>query len=267
MWGRGCEQRRQGLCSHWAHIPVWGDRETNTQRIWCNTKCHEEEVSRIKEVGSNGDAVISSESLSPDDVWAHTGVQPCGYPEEEVSTLGNNCDEKKWHFIQSLGLIVDPLKWSKDWASRASWTEIHSPWKANLQLVICFCSYWNLKYLLYQRWLKTCRGRSALETQCQLRNKQTETASHDESLTRNNSKLWVRRLMGLNSWRQMMPARKRKIFAWIITQTPRFIAPDSAIVCLGNRQPVSPGTGWGARVFVKLGVLWLCKMNQARIYT
>ena len=48
---------------------------------------------------------------------------------------------------------------------------------------------------------------------------------------------------------------------------PSFIAPDSAIVCLGNCQPVGPGTGWGARVFVKLGVLWLWKMNQAQIYT
>lgn len=95
-------------------------------------------------------------------------------------------------------------------------------------------------------------------------NEKQKNPSNDNGLTRNNLKLWVRCLMRLNSWRQMMQAPKRKIFIWIITEIPCFSTSDSAILCLGNSHPFIQETLWSTQLFVKLGVLWLKRWIEPR---
>lgn len=109
------------------------------------------------------------------------------------------------HFILYPGLNFNRLKQNKgSLRSRPeSGTEIHSTWKANLCL-ICFRCYWNLKCLLYGRWLKPAGESDALEIQLQMKKQNNTEDGHDNGLAQNNWRLWALRSMRLNSWRQMM---------------------------------------------------------------
>lgn len=96
------------------------------------------------------------------------------------------------HFIRYPGLNFNRLKQNKgSLRSRPeSGTEIHSTWKANLCL-ICFRCYWNLKCLLYGRWLKPAGESDALEIQLQMKKQNNTEDGHDNGLAQNNWRLWA----------------------------------------------------------------------------